>query len=30
MKYSSLEYNELILAFQMQLGIYEAYSERFR
>ena len=29
MKYSSLEYSEFILAFQMQFGIYEVYSERF-
>ena len=30
MKYSSLEYCEFILAFQLQFGIYEAESERFR
>ena len=30
MKYSSLEYSEFILLFQLQLGIYEAESERFR
>ena len=30
MKYSSMEYSELIQAFQLQFGIYEAESERFR
>ena len=30
MKYSSLECCEFILAFQLQFGIYEAESERFR
>ena len=30
MKYSSLEYSEFIPAFQLQFGIYEAESERFR
>ena len=30
MKYSSLEYSELILDFQLQFGIYEAENERFR
>ena len=30
MKYSSLEYGEFIPAFQLQFGIYEAESERFR
>ena len=29
MKYSSLEYSEFILAFQLQFGVYEAESERF-
>ena len=29
-KYSSLEYSEFILAFQLQFEIYEAESERFR
>ena len=30
MKYSLLEYNELILTFQLQFGTYEAKSEYFR
>ena len=30
MKYSSLEYSELILVFQLQFGTYEAESEHFR
>ena len=30
MKYSSLEYSEFILAFQLQVGIYKTESERFR
>ena len=30
MKYSSLKYNEFILAFQVQFGTYEAESEHFR
>ena len=30
MKYSSLEYSELILAFQLQFGTYEAESEHCR
>ena len=30
MKYSSLECSEFILMFQLQFGIYEAESERFR
>ena len=30
MEYSSLEYSELILAFQLQFGTYEAESEHFR
>ena len=30
MKYSSLEYCEFILAFQLQFGIYDAESERFQ
>ena len=30
MKYSWLEYSEFIPAFQLQFGIYEAESERFR
>ena len=30
MKYSSLEYSEFNLAFQLQFEIYEAESERFR
>ena len=30
MKYSALEYSEFILAFQLQFGIYEVESERFR
>ena len=30
MKYSSLECGKFILAFQLQFGIYEAESERFR
>ena len=30
MKYSSLKYSELILAFQLQFGTYEAESEHFR
>ena len=30
MKYSSLKYGEFILALQLQFGIYEAESERFR
>ena len=29
-KYSSLEYGEFILAFQLQFGTYEAESEHFR
>ena len=29
-KYSSLEYSEFILAFQLQFGTYEAESEHFR
>ena len=28
-KYSSLKYNEFILAFQLKLGTYEAESEHF-
>ena len=28
-KYSSLEYSEFILAFQLQFGTYEAESEHF-
>ena len=28
--YSSLEYSEFILAFQLQFGTYEAESEHFR
>ena len=30
MIYSMLEYSELILAFQLQFGTYEAESEHFR
>ena len=30
MKYLSLEYSKFNLAFQLQFGIYEAKSERFR
>ena len=30
MKYLSLEYSEFILAFQLQFGINEEESERFR
>ena len=30
MKYSSLEYSEFILAYQLQFGTYEAESEHFR
>ena len=30
MKYSSLKYDEFILAFQLQVGTYEAESEHFR
>ena len=30
MIYSTLEYSELILAFQLQFGTYEAESEHFR
>ena len=30
MKYSSLEYGEFVLAFQLQFGIYGAGGERFR
>ena len=30
MKYLSLEYSELILAFQLQFGTYEDESEHFR
>ena len=30
MEYSSLEYSELILAFQLQFGTNEAESEHFR
>ena len=29
-KYSSMEYGEFILAFQLQFGTYEAESEHFR
>ena len=28
--YSSLEYSEFVLAFQLQLGTYEAESEHFK
>ena len=30
MKLSSLEYNEMALAFQLQFGTYETESEHFR